>query len=130
MAYTVTQLNNLIKDYIEIKTPKALTINLNDEKETITVQDKQGKNILKIDSKNGQVEVVAEKKINLTAGNSKLELDGNGNAIRLESTKSINIKSQQIVIESKGTLDLKTSGNMNIKANGQAMIKGAVVKVN
>ena len=75
-------------------------------------------------------EVVAEKKISLAAGNSKLELDGNGNAIRLESTKSINIKSQQIVIDSKGTLDLKTSGNMNIKANGQAMIKGAVVKVN
>lgn len=118
------------KDYIEIKTPKALTIQLNDEKETITIQDKKGKNILKIDSKNGQVEVVADKKVSLAAGNSKLELDGNGNAIRLESSKSIHVKSQQIIIESKGTLDLKTSGNMNIKANGQAMIKGAIVKVN
>lgn len=118
------------KEYIEIKTPKELTINLNDEKEVISIRDKKSNNIVKIDSKNGIIEILAEKKISVKAGNSKIELDGNSNSINIESNQSLNLKSQQIVIDAKGTLDLKSSGTVNLKAGGPVNVKGAVVKLN
>jgi len=118
------------KDFIEIKTPKELKINLSDEKEVISINDKQGKNIVKIDSKNGIIEILAEKKISVKAGNSKIELNGNNNSVNIESNQSLTLKSQQVVIDAKGTLDLKSSGTVNLKAGGPANIKGAVVKLN
>lgn len=118
------------KEFIKIITPNELQIHMDDNKLVINITDKDGKNLVKIDSKNGIVDVNAEKKINVVSGNSKMVLDGSGNKVSVESSQSIHIKSQQIVIESKGTLDLKASGSMNLKSDGPASLKGAVVKIN
>lgn len=118
------------KDSIEIKTPKKLTIFMEDEKELISIKDKDGKNLLKIDAKNGVVQVMAEKKIQIQSGNSTMELDGEGNRVSIESTQSLHLKSQQISIEAKSMLDLKASSNMNIKSDGPLSLKGAVIKAN
>lgn len=118
------------KEFIKIATPNQLMVNLDDSNKVISIKDKDGKNIVKIDSKNGIVNVTAEKKVVVASGNSKMTLDGNGNKVSLESAQSINIKSQQIVIESKGTLDIKSSGTLNVKADGPANLKGAIVKIN
>lgn len=118
------------KDSIEIKTPKGITILLDDEKEVLTLSDKNKKNKIELDTKNGILTLSAEKKISLQAGGTKLELDENSKSALLESKSSLNIKSQQIVIQAKGTLDLKSSGSVNLKSDGPANVKGAVVKLN
>lgn len=118
------------KEEILITTPKYLTISMNDEKEVIAVQDKEGKNILKIDSKNGAVTVNADKKIILKTGNASIEMDGSNNQITIESNQSIRLKSQQISIEAKGGIDMKASSNINVKSDGPLSLKGAVIKAN
>lgn len=118
------------KDFIEIATPKRLKIKLDDEKNNIVIQDKDGKNIVKIDSQNGIITIEGEKKINICSGNSKLLLDGSANTASLQSKQSLKISSQQIIIEAKGTLDLKATGGLNMKSDGPASLKGAVVKLN
>lgn len=118
------------KNSIEIKTPNKRSIKLDDEKELTIITDKNGSNLLKIDSKNGIVTIQAEKKINIQSGNSKITLDGQGNSVVIESEQSLKITSAQITIEAKGTLDLKSSNLLNVNANGPANIKGAIVKLN
>jgi len=118
------------KENIEIKTPKELSIQLDDEKETITIKDKEGKNLMKIDSKNGQIEVTANKKITLQSGKSNIVMDGQKNSINIESSSSIHMKSQQITIQAQSTLDIKAGSSLTVKSNGPAAIKGATVKIN
>jgi uncharacterized protein involved in type VI secretion and phage assembly len=118
------------KDFIQIKTPKQLSIELNDEKEVITIKDKDGKNLVKVDSKNGIVDVLADKKISIKTGNSKIEMDSSANSILMESSQSIKLKAQQIVLDAQGSLELKAASMLNAKSDGQTSIKGAIVKIN
>ncbi len=118
------------KEKIDIKTPKELTVTLEDEKEKITIKDKQGKNIITIDSKNGEISVISDNKISLKSGNSSLILDSKKNSVNLESNQSLNISSQQISIKAKSTLELQAGGSLNVKSSGPAVIKGATVKIN
>ncbi|OEF97195.1 hypothetical protein BHF68_05840 [Desulfuribacillus alkaliarsenatis] len=118
------------KESIEIKTPKQLSIMLDDEKEVITIQDKNGKNIMTIDSKNGQIQVKADKKITLQSGKSNVILDAQKDSLHIESGSSIHMKSQQISISAKSTLDIKAGSSLTVKSDGPATIKGATVKIN
>ena len=118
------------KDSIEIKTPKGLTILLDDEKEVLNFSDKNKKNKIELDSKNGILTLYAQDKISLQAGGTKLELNGDSKSALLESESSLNVKSQQVAIQAKGTLDLKSSGSVNLKSDGSANLKGAVIKLN
>ncbi len=118
------------KEKIDIKTPKELTVTLEDEKEKITIKDKQGKNIITIDSKNGEISVISDNKISLKSGSSSLVLDSKKNSVNLESKQSLNISSQQISIKAKSSLELQAGGSLNVKSSGTAVIKGATVKIN
>lgn len=118
------------QESINIKTPKGLAINLDDQKETITVKDEKGKNIMTIDSQNGLISMEAEKKITLKSGKSTLILDGAKDSVNIESSSSLNIKSNQISINAKSTLELKAGNSLAAKCNGPATLKGATVKIN
>jgi len=118
------------KEKLLIHTPKEQEIIWDDEKEFIEIHDKGSKNTIKIESKNGQISIKAEKKIVLEAGNCKIEMDGNSNSIKISSGTSIKVNSQQISIESGGTLSAKASGMLEIKSDAIAKINGSMVKIN
>ncbi|WP_243138156.1 phage baseplate assembly protein V [Heliorestis acidaminivorans] len=118
------------KESILIKTPKALSISLNDDKETIVIKDKAGKNIMTIDSKNGQITVTANKKMTLQSGKSNVILDAQKDSLNIESSSSIQIKSQQISIRAASTLELKAGSSLSVKCDGPTTVKGATVKIN
>lgn len=118
------------KEHIEIKSKKEFSIKLDDENEIILITDKAGENLVKIDSKNGQIEVTAKKKITLKTGKSTIILDSEKNSLNISSQSSISIKSEQININAKNTLDLKAGSALNAKCDGATAIKGATVKIN
>lgn len=118
------------KESIQIKTKKELSITLDDEKEIITIKDKAGKNIMQIDSKNDQIEVTAAKKIILRSGKTNVILEAEKNKLQIESKQSISIKSQDIRINAKNSLELKAGNNLAVKSDGPASVKGATVKIN
>lgn len=125
------------KEQILIRTPKELRIVVEDEKETIRISDKDEKNGLQIDGKNGTLTLLADKKLELSVGGkSMVSLDANGGAVKLAAGKitanadqSLELKGQSMKLEG-GTAQIKGSGTLKLEAGGTAQLKGAMVQIN
>lgn len=121
------------EERLEIHTPKNLKISLEDEQQMIVVQDKDGRNMLEIDGKNGKILVTAENSISFHAagGRAALEL---GN----QEGGKVTLKAETISLESRQALQIKgavtaalTSGaSMKIESAGILELKGAMIKMN
>ncbi len=125
------------KDSITIQTPKESKIAIEDEKETILLSDKQGKNKIFLDLKNGEITISAEKKLILKTGNASLEIEGNQGNITVTGNKiAVNAK-QTLAMEGKtsttvkgGSLTAEGMQAATLKASGQLTVSGAMVKIN
>jgi len=117
-------------------TPKGLTIKFEDEKEIITVSDKNGKNILKIDSKNGQIDITAGKKMNFKAGKCTIAMDGTkgsisvaGNKVEIKSKQSGTFDGGQKLDLTGGMLTAQGKQTASFKGGTTAELKGGVVNI-
>lgn len=125
------------KEAIELQTPSGLKLRLEDENQRIVVQDKENKNGVLLDAKEGSIKLLADKKISLeVGGKAMLTLDGNNNSftvnadeIKGEATKSYALKGQNVQLE--GTqLDIKGNSQLSVQSGGMTQLKGATVKIN
>ncbi|MEG0338451.1 MAG: phage baseplate assembly protein V [Oscillospiraceae bacterium] len=125
------------KEAFTLTTPKGMLVSLADEKEIITVSDKNGDNLIKIDTKNGEMSINAKQKMVLQAGKCKITLDGQGGGISIECDK-IDLKANQTVkiagnqqVDISGGM-LKAEGKQTAEVSGGTMtqIKGGMVKIN
>lgn len=98
-----------------IKSRSGHLVILDDTKgsEKIEIIDKSGNNLLRIDTKTNTIEITSDKDIKLKAPNGKISLD----CLELDVKASATAK-----IQANASLDLKASGN--------ATLKGAVVMIN
>jgi len=124
------------KQNISITTPKKLQILIDDGKETISIKNKKGDNLMTIDSKKGEITIKAKSKISLDAGKAKLVLDGNAGKATIKATdvaiqaqKAVNIKSQQRS-DSSTQYEVKANGMAKIQSNGMLQLKGSITKIN
>lgn len=103
------------KDKIKIVTAKdSHRLELDNEKKQIVLSDQSGKNQIKIGTESGQMEITAEKKLTVKVGESiELIFNGSSGAAKLKA----------------GKLNVETSGNISIKANGSAGFQGSNVTV-
>lgn len=114
-----------------------IILNDSEDKPSITVVDKTGKNSIFIDSANNAMEIKVE-------GDLKIDVGGN---ISISAKGKIDLKADQdLAAETKANLKLKATGNgdlettgpLNVKSDakvaidgtGQAQIKAATVQVN
>lgn len=125
------------KQSLTVTTPKGSTLTLDDEKESCRVADKDGKNGLTLDYKNGKVELKSEKVISIKAGSVELSLDGNGGAITLKAKKISLTADNEIAMKANSAwkaegaqVDIKGQAKMNLQASGPVAVKGAVVQIN
>lgn len=125
------------KANITLTTPKGHVITADDEKESVRMADKDGKNFLELDYKNGGVSVQADKKISLKAGSTELTMDGSGGNIQLKASKvsvsadnEIGLKANASLKMEGAQVDLKGQAQVNVQASGPLALKGAVVQVN
>ena len=86
-------------------------------KEKIEIHTKAGHKIL-LDDSSGQEKIEIKDK----TGNNSIKMDSVQNAISIESTMKLNIKSQVVEIEA--------GGMMTLKAGATLTIQGALVKIN
>lgn len=125
------------KEQILVHTPKGLKLLLEDEKETIQVLDKDGKNGVSVDSKNGTLTILADKKVEIkVGGNVMLNLEGSSKAVTISGGKitakadqSLELKGQTLKLEGTST-EVKGSGTLKLEASGTAQLKGAMVQIN
>ena len=125
------------KENVTLTTPKGHVIVADDEKECVRISDKNGKNTLELDYKNGAVSVQADKKISLKAGSTELSMDGNGGEIKLKGTRisasadnEIGLKASAAMKLEGAQVDMKGQAQVNVQASGPLALKGAIVQVN
>ena len=127
------------KEELLIKLLEKLSISLNAEKQVIQIGDKDLKNMIELDAKNGKITLKAEKAIELLAGsNASLKLDGSGGSIELSGGKitgtakqSLELKSQSTMkLESSLSAELSGSSTATVKSSGTTKISGTMVQIN
>lgn len=145
---------------ITVTMPSGTVVEIDDKAQKIDVHDKDKKNQLLMNLKDGAVTLKAAKKLTLTAGKAKIELSENGNIdekgdgkltekfknVATNATSSVEIKGSSggvklngASIEGKanGQLKLqgamaaiKSSGMMEVSASGITTVKGSLLKLN
>ena len=132
--------------------PSGSTIRVDDEKKSISVQDKDGKNALLMNLDKGEIALKADKKLTLSAGDTTITLESSGKVtikgsgdISVESGANLKLKgtpkvsAQATSVEIKADAQLKLQGaqasvkadaTLDLNASGPATLKGAIVKIN
>ncbi|MGN1118927.1 MAG: phage baseplate assembly protein V [Oscillospiraceae bacterium] len=116
------------KEKITVSTKGELSVTMDDEKQKITLKDKGGKNLVIIDSQNGTITITAEKKVNISAGSTKIILEDSGN-LSASADSSVRIKSSKLTLKGDNT-EVTASGSLKLSSDGQTAVKGAAVKIN
>lgn len=124
------------KEKLNICTPASLSIELDDENDTIRLTDKSNKNTAVINGKTGSVEIKGDKKIELTCGSAVLTLDGStnkitikGNQIDIQGSQTLKAEAQSLKLNGNMT-EITAKGSLKAEASGIAQVKGAMLKLN
>ena len=109
-------------DKITITTSKGgHKFHLDNEKKTILLSDKDGNNKIEMKTEDGQMTILAEKKLTVKVGdNIKLFMNGSNGTVTLEATK--------VKVEATNTAELKSNNRVtieggNVSASGNSMLK-------
>ncbi len=126
------------KDSITITTPESKhTIVLNDEKQLISIKDKDGNCEVEMKTKEGEMKINANKKLSLTVGDSiKVTMSGDSGKVTVEA-KDVSIQSQgkmALTAESKTDLTganvtVESTGMLKLSAGGMLTAEGKPVKI-
>lgn len=140
------------KEKITVSTKGKLVMELDDEKQKISLHDKEGNNAATLDAKNGVMTFESKKKaVFKINGKEMLVLDGEGkkatlkaDQIKAEATQKLHlkgqnttlegssttIKGQNVKLESQASLSLKGTASLKAESSGIAQIKGSMLKLN
>lgn len=122
------------KEKITVNTPAKLSVTLDDENKKIELKDSSNENSVLIDSKGGNVSINAKSKIELSCGNSKIEIDANSikitaGTVEINAKQTFNTSSQSMKMEAT-SVEVKSKGSLNVQSSGIAQIKGSLIKLN
>lgn len=125
------------KQSVTVTTPKEITFMLDDEKETVTMSDKDGKNKIFMDLQKGEMMICAENKMTLKVGSASVELTGSsgqialkGNGFDVDAKQAINMEAKANAKLKGAALALEGMQTADLKASGMTQIKGGMVKIN
>lgn len=131
------------KTSLSVKTVKGLNIIFNDEKNIISVFDEANTNKIDIDFENKTISLDAKENIVFKiSGTDVMKIDDKSVNITTK-TFSVNADSKiefsggqvsaegtAIDLKSKGNLNIKANGNMSAEATGIAKVKGSLLNLN
>ena len=123
------------KQYVEITTPSELKISIHDETSNITISDKESKNSIVLDAKEGTISFNAEKKLEFKVNGKAiviLENDKetvNTGSVDISAKQSFKLNGQSVSVKGS-TTEINSSGSLKINSSGITEIKGSMVKIN
>ncbi len=111
------------KETVTLKTPKGARLSLDDLGQTVVLTDPESKNSIKLDWKNGEMTLHADKKMVLSAGETSITLESSG-TVTIKGSGKITVNGSDI--EEKATNSFKAAGSSaNVEASGKLTLKGA-----
>lgn len=125
------------KEQIGIYTKGGISLLLQDEKQLVSIQDGNQATLLQLDIKNGEIQILAEKRLTLSVGgeamlvmdSSQKKLTLSANTIQMEGKQGIELKTQNLKLQGAMT-ELKAQGSMKVNSSGMLELKGAMTKIN
>lgn len=111
------------KEYIQMNTPKGAKLTINDEQQTAQFSDPEGKNLITINWKDGEMSITADKKITLAAGSTQIVMESSGN-LTMKADKSVSVKGTDIEANASNGFTAK-GASANVEASGKLTLKGA-----
>lgn len=124
------------KQTVTLTMPSGTVLRFDDGEQTVTLQDKDGKNALKMNFKSGEAELTSEKKLTLSAGETSITLESSGN-LTLQCNGKLSAQGASIEEKAKGqmtlqgaTTQVKGDGTLELSGGGSASLKGGIVKIN
>lgn len=126
------------KDKITITTSKdGHKFELDNDKKLMLLSDKDGKNKIEIKTEDGNMTILAEKKLTIKVGdNIKLFMNGSNGTVtleaskfKLETTNSIEIKSNNRVSIEGGNVSASGNSMLKLSSSGPVSVEGTPVKL-
>jgi len=131
------------KEKIDISGPKNMEWELDEEQEQIVCGDKEHKNQVLLDKKNGKAQITSEEAIRLECGKSSLELKKDGTVVlqceqltleaktvEIKGKTKIQLKGQQLNMEGTNGVNLTANGQIKVDSKGQLKLSGAMIQLN
>lgn len=123
------------KESLTVTTPAGLSLSMDDEKKTVTVKDKDGKNTWILNTEKGEITMNAEKKFILSIGGTAVltveanSLTGKSGTITWEGSQSLKLTGQTANLAGS-QIQIKADASLKAESGGMTEIKGSMVKVN
>lgn len=126
------------KDKIRLVTAKELhSIELDNENSVILVTDKDKKNQIKMDTKNGKTELTVEKSLVIKVGSKvEIQLDGSSGNITVKATKheetlqsEFSASANSSLKLSGSTVDVSAKGSLKLSSSGAVTVSGTPIKI-
>lgn len=125
------------KETYTVTTPKGFQVVISDEKESVTISDKDGKNSMLLDGKNGALTLKAEKKITIQTGKTTIALDGSAGKLEVKTTQLTAEASGAVKIAAKQAMNLEGAmltaqgkQTATLKGGQMTQVTGGMVKIN
>ena len=124
------------KESIEVTTPNKLMIRIDDEKKSITIQDKDKKNQIVLNSEDGSISIAAGKKLSLkVGGQTKITLEEKGVSVKaekvdIEATNAATVKGASSTKINGAQVTVKGDSKLSLQSSGVTQVKGTTVKLN
>ena len=125
------------KQKLTIKMPSGITVEIDDDKQTVTTKDKNGDNMISMKMKSGEIVLKAKNKVVLNAADKATLILEKSGKVTVKGNTSVAIDGQSIAAKSKGKMDIQgmdvgvqAKGQLNLKSSGIASVKGSLLKLN
>lgn len=124
------------KQKVTLTLPSGTVLSMDDGTQSVVVSDKNKDNQLQMNLQKGEVMVAAKTKLTLSAGQTTITLESNGNITEKASNKilldaaNLEEKASAKVLIQGATTEIKANASLTMQASGPAQLKGAMVKIN
>lgn len=131
------------EEKIEVSGPEQMEWALNEKDQQITFGDKEKKNRVLLDKKEGKALVTAEKAIRLECGDSSLELKENGTVtlkckqltleaknVKISGKTKVQVEGQELALQGTSSVSLSGKGQVKVEGKGSLKLSGAMIHLN
>lgn len=131
------------KDCIEVSGSESMCWKLEEEKQQISFGDKEEKNHMLLDKKNGKAQIAAQSSIRLECGKSSLELKKDGTivlqceqlkleakTVQIQGKTKVQVKGQELALEGTTGVSVTGKGQVKVSSKGPLKLSGAMIHLN
>lgn len=131
------------KDRIEISGSRNMAWQLDEENQQLSFGDRDGKNSMLLDKKNGKAQILSQESLRLECGKSSIELKKDGTivlkceqltldakTVKIQGKSQVQVKGQEMTLEGTTGISITGKGKVKVSSNGPLKLSGAMIDLN